>query len=82
MSQPAPQHPFLTHDKFLLATFSSNCSGGMTVSKLPDRWQATMENNIKLAKLLDDAGIDFMLPIAAGSATAARPTFTARCWRP
>jgi alkanesulfonate monooxygenase SsuD/methylene tetrahydromethanopterin reductase-like flavin-dependent oxidoreductase (luciferase family) len=64
MSQPASQHPFLTHDKFLLATFSSNCSGGMTVSKLPDRWQATMENNIKLAKLLDDAGIDFMLPIA------------------
>ena len=64
MSQPVQQHPFFQHDKFLLATFSSNCSGGMTVSRLPDRWQATMENNIKLAKLLDDAGIDFMLPIA------------------
>lgn len=60
----AKTHPFLQHDRFLLATFSSNCSGGMTVSKLPERWQATMENNIKLAKLLDDAGIDFMLPIA------------------
>lgn len=64
MTQSTQLHPFLSHDKFLLATFSSNCSGGMTVSKLPDRWQATMENNLKLAKLLDDAGIDFMLPIA------------------
>ena len=57
-------HPFFQHDRFLLATFASNCSGGMTVSKLPERWEATIENNIKLAKLLDDAGIDFMLPIA------------------
>ncbi len=36
----------------------------MTVSKLPDGWVATVDNNIRLAKLLDDAGIDFMLPIA------------------
>ena len=49
---------------FVLGTFASNCSGGMTVTKLPERWQATWENNAKLAKLLDDAGIEFMLPIA------------------
>ncbi len=60
----AQQHTFLTHDRFLLGTFASNCSGGMTVSKLPDRWEATWENNLKLGKLLDDAGMDFMLPIA------------------
>lgn len=30
------QHKFLQNDKFLLGTFSSNCGGGMTVSKLPD----------------------------------------------
>ena len=49
---------------FVLGTFASNCSGGMTVTKLPERWQATWENNAKLAKLLDDAGVEFMLPIA------------------
>ncbi len=54
----------LTHDRFLLGTFSSNCAGGMTVSKLPERWVANWDNNLKLARLLDDAGIDFMLPIA------------------
>lgn len=60
------QNRLLQRDKnhFLLGTFATNCSGGMTVSTLPDRWQATWENNLKLGKMLDDAGIDFMLPIA------------------
>lgn len=49
---------------FLLGTFASNCSGGMTVSTLPDRWESTWENNLELGKMLDDAGVDFMLPIA------------------
>ncbi len=57
-------HSMLSHDRFLLGTFASNCGGGMTVSKLPERWKATWENNLKLGRLLDDAGIDFMLPIA------------------
>jgi alkanesulfonate monooxygenase SsuD/methylene tetrahydromethanopterin reductase-like flavin-dependent oxidoreductase (luciferase family) len=55
---------FLKRDHFLLGTFSTNCSGGMTVSKLPDRWKADWESNLKIGKLLDAAGIDFMLPIA------------------
>jgi len=57
------QHAFLTHQRFLLGTFATNCSGGMTVSKLPDRWQATWENNLRLGRLLDESDIDFMLPI-------------------
>ena len=58
------EHSFLTHDRFLLGTFSSNCSGGMTVSKLPERWVANWKNNLALGQMLDEAGIDFMLPIA------------------
>lgn len=58
------KHPFLERGQFLLGTFASNCSGGMTVSKLPERWPADWESNLRLARLLDDAGIDFMLPIA------------------
>ena len=57
-------HPFISSKKFLLGTFASNCSGGMTISKLDERWDASWEKNLQLAKLLDDAGIDFMLPIA------------------
>lgn len=50
--------------QFLLGTFASNCSGGMSVTKVPERWNNSWDNNLKLARLLDDAGIDFMLPIA------------------
>ena len=49
---------------FKLGTFASNCSGGMSVTKVPERWDASWASNLKLARLLDDAGIDFMLPIA------------------
>ena len=49
---------------FVLGTFASNCSGGMTPTLLPERWASSWENNEKLGLLLDEAGIDFMLPIA------------------
>ena len=45
-------------------TFSTNCSGGMSITKIPERWKPTLENNLKLAKMLDEADIDFMLPVA------------------
>lgn len=58
------KHHFFEDNRFLLGTFASNCSGGMTISKLEDGWNASWQKNLKLAQLLDDAGIDFMLPIA------------------
>jgi alkanesulfonate monooxygenase SsuD/methylene tetrahydromethanopterin reductase-like flavin-dependent oxidoreductase (luciferase family) len=54
----------LARDGFLLGTFASNCSGGMSVTNVPERWVSSWDNNLKLARLLDEAGIDFMLPIA------------------
>jgi alkanesulfonate monooxygenase SsuD/methylene tetrahydromethanopterin reductase-like flavin-dependent oxidoreductase (luciferase family) len=56
--------PLVQRKHFLLGTFASNCSSGMSVTKVPERWQNSWDNNLKLARLLDDAGIDFMLPIA------------------
>jgi len=47
-----------------LGTFSANCSSGMAVTKIEDGWQATWEDNLRLAQLCDRVGIDFMLPIA------------------
>lgn len=51
-------------DRFLLGTFSTNCSNGMSITKIPERWVNSWENNLKLAKMLDEADIDFMLPVA------------------
>jgi FMNH2-dependent dimethyl sulfone monooxygenase len=60
----APRNRMFNDRTFLLGTFATNCSGGMTVTKVPERWDNSWANNVRLARLLDDAGIDFMLPIA------------------
>ena len=46
-----------------LGLFGANCSGGLATSTFPDRWEATWENNLALARMADDAGMDFMLPL-------------------
>ena len=58
------ENSMFAEGQFVLGTFASNCSGGMSVTKVPERWVNSWDNNLKLARLLDDAGIDFMLPIA------------------
>lgn len=50
--------------EFKLGLFSANCSSGLAVTRIPERWSGSWEDNVRLAKLADDAGIDFMLPIA------------------
>ncbi len=58
------QSPIVGGNKLKLGFFSPNCSSGMAVTKVPERWRNTWENNIKLAQLGDEAGIEFVLPIA------------------
>jgi len=53
-----------TGNKLKLGLFGSNCSSGLTATTAPERWDATWEANLALAHLADDAGLEFMLPIA------------------
>ena len=57
-------NPMLIPGRFKLGTFSSNCSGGMSITKVPERWSASWEDNLRLAQMCDAAGLDFMLPVA------------------
>lgn len=57
-------NPMFNDNKFKLGIFSPNCSGGMAVTTVPERWDASWESNVALARLADDAGIEFLLPIA------------------
>jgi alkanesulfonate monooxygenase SsuD/methylene tetrahydromethanopterin reductase-like flavin-dependent oxidoreductase (luciferase family) len=59
-----PRTTMFNGNKLKLGIFSSNCSGGMAVTKVPERWDASWENNLKLAQMADEAGIEFLLPIA------------------
>ena len=56
--------PILDTTDFRLGLFSSNCSGGLAVTTIPERWSASWEDNLRLGRLADEVGIDFMLPIA------------------
>ena len=58
------QSPILGGNRLKLGFFSPNCSGGMAVTKVAERWQNSWDNNIRLAQLGDEAGIEFVLPIA------------------
>ncbi|MFZ0422528.1 MAG: LLM class flavin-dependent oxidoreductase [Xanthobacteraceae bacterium] len=43
--------------------FGMNCSSARTATLVPERWLATWPDCLKLARIADDAGIDFLLPI-------------------
>jgi alkanesulfonate monooxygenase SsuD/methylene tetrahydromethanopterin reductase-like flavin-dependent oxidoreductase (luciferase family) len=61
MSRPGPM---FNSNTLKLGIFSANCSSGMAVTKVPERWQNTWDNNLALARMCDAAGLEFMLPIA------------------
>lgn len=56
--------PMFNDNKLKLGTFSANCSSGMAVTKVDERWINDWTNNIDLVQQCDEAGIEFMLPIA------------------
>jgi alkanesulfonate monooxygenase SsuD/methylene tetrahydromethanopterin reductase-like flavin-dependent oxidoreductase (luciferase family) len=48
---------------FKLGLFGANCSSGRAVTKVAERWSGAWADNLALAQMADDAGIDFLLPI-------------------
>src|SRR5437763_14507548 len=52
------------NNAFKLGLFGMNCSGGLSLTKAPERWDASWDNNVEAARLADQAGLEFLLPIA------------------
>src|SRR5690349_5282745 len=50
--------------RFQLGLFSANTESGLAITTAPERWVASWDNNVRLAKLADEVGIDFLLPVA------------------
>ena len=48
---------------FKLGLFGANCSSGRAITKVPERWSGSWPDNLALAGMADDAGLDFLLPI-------------------
>jgi len=47
-----------------IGVFGANCSSGRSATRVPERWSASWPDCLRLVRMADDAGIDFMLPIA------------------
>jgi dimethylsulfone monooxygenase len=47
-----------------IGLFGANCSSGRSATTVPERWAATWPECLALARLADEAGLDFILPIA------------------
>src|SRR5262245_50897076 len=45
-----------------IGIFGANCSSGRSATKVPERWSASWPDCRRLARMADEAGIDFMLP--------------------
>jgi dimethylsulfone monooxygenase len=68
-----------------LGLFSFNCLGGCAITTAPDRWVPTWENNIEVARLAEEAGLDFLLPIGrwrgyGGASNFHGSSFEAMTW--
>jgi alkanesulfonate monooxygenase SsuD/methylene tetrahydromethanopterin reductase-like flavin-dependent oxidoreductase (luciferase family) len=77
MNQTCPNpHPLRGPHRFKLGLFSANADGGLAITTVPERWRAGWEDNVALARMADEAGYDFLLPIARwkgfGGATKVR----------
>src|SRR2546430_11965822 len=46
-----------------IGIFGANCSSGRSATKMPERWSASWPDCRRLARMADEAGIDFILPI-------------------
>jgi dimethylsulfone monooxygenase len=59
-----PRHPMLGPNRLKLGVFSMNTDGGLTLTRVPERWPALWSETVEVAQLADRAGLEFLLPIA------------------
>jgi alkanesulfonate monooxygenase SsuD/methylene tetrahydromethanopterin reductase-like flavin-dependent oxidoreductase (luciferase family) len=73
------------NNKFKLGLFGMNCKGGLSLTLAPERWDASWDHNVQAAKLADEAGLEFLLPIGRwhgyqGSSDTQGTTFETLAW--
>ncbi len=58
------RNPLFGPNRFKLGIFSANCDGGLTMSLAPERWKANWDDIVAMTRIADDAGLEFILPVA------------------
>ncbi len=57
-------NPILGSNTFKLGLFCANCDGGTSLSTAPERWQCDWDEVMAVSVMADEAGVDFILPVA------------------
>ncbi len=57
-------HPMHGPNRFKLGVFSMNADGGLTLTRVAERWPAHWDGIARAARMADEAGLEFLLPIA------------------
>lgn len=57
-------NPLFGPNRFKLGIFSANCDGGLTMSVAPERWRADWDDIVAVTRIADEAGLEFILPVA------------------
>jgi FMNH2-dependent dimethyl sulfone monooxygenase len=64
MHETRARNPLFSANRFKLGIFSANCDGGLTMSLAPERWRANWDDIVAMTNIADDAGLEFILPVA------------------
>src|SRR5258706_10235092 len=64
-ASPAQQQRQAMHNAnaFKVGLFGANLSGARTATTVPDRWSASWPDCLTMARIADEGGIDFLLPV-------------------
>jgi len=54
---------------------------GRAVTMVPERWTGAWADNLRLAKMADEAGFDFLLPVARWKGYGGDTDYQGRRWR-
>jgi len=85
MPLPGHNQSMFNNNRLKLGIFSANCSSGITAVTVPERWEATWDNNVAIAQKADAAGIECMVPVArwrgyGGETDFQKDTFETLTW--
>jgi dimethylsulfone monooxygenase len=67
-------------NRLKLGLFSLNADGGIAITKVPERWQAGWAEIAEVAKMVDRAGFEFILPIARWKGFGGELDVRTRCF--
>ena len=56
-------NPLFNDNRMKLGVMASNCSHGSTVTTADGVWPMTWDDNVRLAHMIDDAGLEVLLPV-------------------